>query len=120
MKANPGGTVTGDAIIGRNAELKEIWSKLEKRSVLLSAERRVGKTSLLRKMRDEPESGWTPLLVLVESARHPIDCGEAICEQATAAQLRTGKEVWLKRAWQTYEKLASAQVWRLEAAAGAG
>ena len=30
MKANPGGTVTGDAIIGRSKEIEDIWSKLEK------------------------------------------------------------------------------------------
>jgi hypothetical protein len=115
MKANPGGPVTGDAIIGRSTELHEIWQKIEKRSVLLSAERRVGKTSLLRKMQDEPRPGWTPLLVLVESARHPIDCVEAIYEQAAAAGLRTSKGVWMKRVRQAYEALASAEIagWKL-------
>ena len=84
MKEIPGGTVTGEAIVGRSAELTEIWAKIAKRSIVLSAERRVGKTSLLRKMLDEPQHGWTPLLVLVESARHPTDCVEAIYEQASA------------------------------------
>jgi hypothetical protein len=115
MKANPGGTVTGKAIIGRSVELGEIWSKIAKRSILLSAERRVGKTSLLRKMQDEPRDGWTPLLVLVESARHPIECVEAIYEQASAAQLRTKKGIWLTRVREAYQKLASAEVagWKL-------
>jgi hypothetical protein len=115
MKANPGGTLSGAAIIGRSAELEGIWSKLLKRSVLLSAERRVGKTSLLRKMRDDPRTGWTPLLVLVESARHPIDCVEAIYEQASAAQLRSSKGVWGKRIRQSVESLTSAQIagWKL-------
>lgn len=53
MKSNPGGTITGSAIIGRERELHQIWQKLEKRSIVLSAERRVGKTSLLRKMRED-------------------------------------------------------------------
>jgi hypothetical protein len=115
MKANPGGTVTGTGIIGRRSELAEIWSKLLKRSVLLSAERRVGKTSLLRKMCDEPIDGWTPILVLVESARHPIECVEAIYQQATSVGLRTNRHIWLKRAVAAYQKVASTEVhgWKL-------
>jgi hypothetical protein len=97
MKANPGGTLTGNAIIGREAELKGLWSKLQRRSVVLSAERRVGKTSLLRKMSDHPPGGWIPLLVFVESARHPIDCVAAMYDKASEAQIRSSKGVWLKR-----------------------
>jgi AAA+ ATPase superfamily predicted ATPase len=115
MKANPGGTVTGKAIIGRSAELAEIWSKLSKRSVLLSAERRVGKTSILRKMCDEPQQGWTPLFVLVESARHPIDCIETICSHASHAELRSTKGVMLSRLHKSLELLSSGQIsgWKL-------
>jgi hypothetical protein len=115
MKANPGGTLTGNAIIGRSAELEELWSKLKKRSVVLSAERRVGKTSLLRKMADQPRSGWTPLLVFVESARHPIDCVAAMYDKASEAQIRSSKGVWLKRIRTAYEKLTSAEFggWKL-------
>jgi hypothetical protein len=115
MKANPGGTVTGDGIIGRASELAQLWSKLQKRSVLLSAERRVGKTCLLRKMADEPPSGWTPLLIFVESARHPIDCVEAMYTIASEAQMRSSKGVWTNRMRKAYEALASGAVggWKL-------
>src|ERR1700674_848397 len=82
MKANPGGTVTGGAIIGRQVEIADIWRKLETRSVVLSAERRVGKTSILRKISEQPRDSWKAILVLVESARHPIDCVEAIYTEA--------------------------------------
>ena len=50
MKANPGGTITGEAILGREEEIASIWDTLEKRSVILTAERRVEKTCVLRKM----------------------------------------------------------------------
>ena len=55
------------------------------------------------------------MFVLVESARHPIDCVEAIYEQASAAQLRSSKGVWLKRIRQSYESLTSGQIagWKL-------
>ncbi len=74
MKANPGGTVTGKAIIGREKEIADIWKRLEKRSVVLTAERRVGKTCVLRKMSEKPRNRWLPLFCWVESDRHPIDC----------------------------------------------
>jgi AAA+ ATPase superfamily predicted ATPase len=115
MKANPGGTVTGDGIIGRSSELAELWNKLQKRSVLLSAERRVGKTSLLRKMTEEPPSGWTPLLIFVESARHPIDCVEAMYDVVSEAKMCSTKGVWMHEIGKAFEKLGSAQVggWKL-------
>ncbi len=50
MKANPGGILQAEAVIGRDAEIADMWAKLEKRSVILTAERRVGKTCLMRKM----------------------------------------------------------------------
>jgi len=40
MKANPGG-VAGAAIIDPEVEIAGLWSKLQTRSVALSAERRV-------------------------------------------------------------------------------
>ena len=61
MKANPGGTITGEAILGREREIADLWGKLEKRSVVFAAERRVGKTCVLRKMSENPRNGWMPL-----------------------------------------------------------
>lgn len=110
MKSNPGGTITGSAIIGRDSELHQIWQKLDKRSIVLSAERRVGKTSLLRKMKEYPRKGWTPILVLVESARHPIDCVEAIYNEACASQVLSTKGVWAKRVTEAYKKLAESEI----------
>jgi len=72
MKANPGGTVTGDAIIGREKEIADIWMKLEKRSVIFTAERRVGKTCVLRKMSEHPRDGWLCLFCWVESTVIPL------------------------------------------------
>jgi hypothetical protein len=115
MKANPGGTVTGEAIIGREAEIADLWFKLQTRSVVLSAERRVGKTSILRKMWERPQADWTPVLVYVESARHPIECVEAIYGEANRLKIRSSKAVSLARIKTGYSKLAEAQLggWKL-------
>lgn len=115
MKANPGGTLTGDAILGRQREVAEIWGKLEKRSVLFTAERRVGKTCVLRKMSEHPADGWVPLFCYVESARHPIECVGAIYSEADRLHVRSSKGVWLGRVKSAYEAMAGVEIagWKL-------
>jgi len=107
--------VTGEAIIGREEEIADLWFKLKTRSVVLSAERRVGKTSILRKMLEHPQANWTRLLVYVESARHPIECVEAIYGEADRLDIRSSKAVWLSNIKAAYSKLAEGQLagWKL-------
>ena len=115
MLANPGGVVTGDAIIGREVEIAEIWRKLKTRSVVLTAERRVGKTSLIRKLTDHPKDGWVPLFCFVESVSHPIDCVQLIFSEASKQDLGTRKGKWLHRFRQAYQAAskATAAGWQL-------
>ena len=67
MKPNPGGVLTGEAVIDRENEINKIWMALENQSVVLISERRVGKTSIMRKMETNPKNGWYPILYLIES-----------------------------------------------------
>lgn len=97
MKANPGGPLGDQAILGRQIEIAGIWEKLEKQSVILTAERRVGKTSILRKMAAHPENGWNPMLCMVESAHHPIDCIDQIFSEASRIEAQSRKGKWLTR-----------------------
>jgi len=115
MKANPGGPVTGDAIIGREKEIEDIWGKLEKRSVILTAERRVGKTCVLRKMSENPRDGWLPIFCWVESDRHPIDCVKEIFSEADRLEARSDKGIWLGRIRSAYKAIAGTEIrgWKL-------
>jgi len=115
MKANPCGMVTGEAIIGREYEIDEIWGALEKRSVLLTAERRVGKTSVLRKMSGHPRNGWIPLLCWVEQCGHPIDCVQKIYDEALEMEVQSKKGIWLNRIRAGYKALAGTEIagWQL-------
>lgn len=56
MKANPGGYVEPSNIIGRDNVIKEIWDILDNQSLVLTAERRIGKTSILTKMKAENDA----------------------------------------------------------------
>ncbi len=61
MKANPGGNIDPAAVLGRDELIQTIWEILEQQSVRLNAERRIGKTSIIRKMCAEPPAGWLPV-----------------------------------------------------------
>jgi hypothetical protein len=62
MKSNPGGQLPVDEILGRDALIAELWDILARTSVVMTAERRIGKTSIIRKMHANPGAGWVPVL----------------------------------------------------------
>ncbi len=66
MKANPGGVIDPSNVYGRDPFIAELWQRLDQQCVLLNAERRIGKTSVLRKMAHEGSPGWFPTLLDVE------------------------------------------------------
>ena len=61
MKANPGGQIDVKAVIGRDSLIELMWETMEQQSAVMTAERRIGKTTIIRKMLAEPASGWTPV-----------------------------------------------------------
>jgi AAA+ ATPase superfamily predicted ATPase len=55
MRANPGGQLAASEIIGREKLIERILRSLDRQSVVLSAERRIGKTSIMLKMKEEAD-----------------------------------------------------------------
>ena len=62
MKANPGGNIDTKWVIGRADIIELLWGTLEQQSVLKTAERRIGKTTISKKMQAEPPEGWFSVL----------------------------------------------------------
>lgn len=58
MRNIVGQPVKGADFYNRLSELETIWDRVERGSLLLLAPRRVGKTSLLLRLRDQPSEGW--------------------------------------------------------------
>lgn len=50
MKANPGGEIAPEEVIGRDRLIQRLWETLDSQSVVLVAERRIGKSSINKKM----------------------------------------------------------------------
>jgi hypothetical protein len=71
IRLNPGGSLLPQAVVGRDAIIARVWRALEQQSVLLTAERRMGKTSLLRKLAAEPPAGHVAIMRSVEDVFSP-------------------------------------------------
>lgn len=72
LALNPGGSLSPDQVVGRDLLIAGLWDTLRVQSVLLSAERRMGKTSVIRKMAADADSyGFVAAIRSVE------DCSSA-------------------------------------------
>ncbi len=69
MRITVGQAVRGQEFWERRDELEDIWDAIESGShILISAPRRVGKTSILYKILDEPKENYLPMYIDTESA----------------------------------------------------
>lgn len=78
MKANPGGQIDPSEVIGRDALIHRVWSVLERQSLVLSAERRMGKTCVVKKMEAEVPEGILPVYRDLERVRTPLGFVELV------------------------------------------
>ena len=78
MKANPGGNLDPDCVYGRENLINILWERLESQSILINAERRIGKTQILRKMQIQPQPGWKPLFKVLERIHSAQEFAELV------------------------------------------
>ena len=63
-------------IFGRDAFISGLWRILERNSIRMEAERRIGKTHVLQKMCAEPLSGWEPVFLDLEKVHSAAEFAE--------------------------------------------
>ena len=63
--------VAPENVVGRDQLIEQIWRKLKKRSLRFTAERRIGKTTVMTKMEAEPASGFVVLFLDLEGVDSP-------------------------------------------------
>jgi hypothetical protein len=78
MRANPGGQLAPDDIIGRKRLISRLWRALERQSIVLSAERRIGKTTIMRKMLGEASRNKLAIYRDLEAIRTPQEFVETV------------------------------------------
>jgi hypothetical protein len=81
MKANPGGVIDPRNVYGRDGLIAELWQRLDQLCVLMNAERRIGKTSVLRKMASDGAPGWCPILLDLEKFHSAEEFAVGVYEQ---------------------------------------
>jgi hypothetical protein len=115
MRPILGGTVPPDRVVGRDAFIHKMWRSLENQSVVLVSERRIGKTTVIRKMAEEPREGWFPIFMLVEGLRSPTEFISRIVDRVSPI-LSHRKRGWV-RLEQLYDRLGGKTIgtWELPA-----
>lgn len=78
MKANPGGQIDIRAVIGRERLIQTLWESVEQQSLVITAERRIGKTTVIRKMRYAPVAGWVPVFQDLEGCHSAAEFAMAV------------------------------------------
>ena len=78
MLPNPGGQLAPQDVMGRSRLIAELWRVLDRQSLILAAERRIGKTSIIRKMEAEPVAGKIPVWHDIEGLRTRLEFVESI------------------------------------------
>lgn len=73
MQINPGGRLAIDDVVGRDHKIDRYWHVLERQGLILSAERRIGKTHILLKMCEECQPGYLPFYQDLESVHSVAD-----------------------------------------------
>ena len=101
MRSSTGRWVIGDDFFNREEELKILESRVRERNhVLLSGQRRMGKTSVLRELgRRMEDDGWTFLFVDVEGATCPEDTISYMAQAAYQYRAFTARFLEGVRRW---------------------
>ena len=97
-RTNRGSTPAPEEIVGRHAFVTLLWRRLERESILLTAQRRLGKSSVLILVKAAPPEDTLVLKRDLENVRTPIEFVERILEdimQHLPAQKRAGE--WCRK-----------------------
>jgi hypothetical protein len=85
LRVNAGGNLAPEEVVGRDAEIAKLWQALARQSVLLTAERRMGKTSVLHRMLAQPPQGFIALNRNLQPVATPEEFVSALIADAERA-----------------------------------
>ncbi|MBW4592203.1 MAG: ATP-binding protein [Brasilonema angustatum HA4187-MV1] len=80
LRANPGGQISPNEVIGRDQLIQQFWEILDRQSLMLNAERRMGKTCIIKKMQAEAPEDKLPIYHDLEKVRSPLEFVETILQ----------------------------------------
>lgn len=83
--------IAPENVVGRDDLIRQIWKKLESHSLRFTAERRIGKTTVMRKMLAEPRAGTDLVFIDLEKVDSPERFTEVLLTEMKAWLSRTHK-----------------------------
>ena len=102
MQINPGGRLDIRDVVGRDNEITRYWEILARQGLVLSAERRIGKTHIALKMRDECRTGYLPFYQDLESVHSAAELIRSIYDTVNQSLAKsTGLKSRLAK-WSTW------------------
>ena len=108
MKANPGGQIDIKAVIGRERLIQVLWETVEQQSLVITAERRIGKTTVIKKMSLEPREGWVPVYQDLEHCHTAAEFAMAVYKEIH--QFLSGKGKAARRVKELFAGLGGTEV----------
>jgi hypothetical protein len=81
VKANPGGQIDIKSVVGRERLIEVLWETVEQQSLVITAERRIGKTTVIKKMSKEPRIGWVPVFQDLERCHTAAEFAMAVYKE---------------------------------------
>lgn len=108
VKANAGGQIDLKAVVGRNSLIQSLWEILEQQSVVMTAERRIGKTTLLKLMQAVPRAGWVPVFQDLEGLHSAMDFALSVYREVD--RFLTGQNKAARRTKEWIQKLGGVEI----------
>lgn len=84
MKVNPGGILAPTEVVGRDQLIKKLWRILDRQSLVLTAERRMGKTSIIKKMNSEAPNTVITIYRDLEGIKTAVGFAKRVLEDVEA------------------------------------
>jgi hypothetical protein len=119
MKANSGGIVSPADVVGRERLIAQLWATLERQSLVLVSERRLGKTTIARKMQAEAAPDLRVIYMDIGAVSRAAELVERLA-QAIRVHLGATKKAtgWLAEQWSALGGLEVGGILRLPESKG--
>jgi len=108
MKANPGGQIDTKSVVGRSRLIHSLWETIEQQSLVITAERRIGKTTVIKKMSREPKSGWVPVYQDLEGCHTAAEFAMVVYKEIHQFLTKRGKAT--RRAKELFKALGGVEI----------
>lgn len=108
MKANPGGQIDPKDVIGRDTFISQIWEILAVQSIYMNAERRIGKSTVMRAMVAAPRVGWHPIYRDFEGIHSAADFAQAVYRDIVSALPDAQRR--MRKTWDFIQSLGGTEV----------